>query len=219
MPFIRIPACCGKNFSIDKSSALSAGPYRTYHTSSYQANLVLSGSSKKCVLSPPNRKLYRWMIDVAFTTKRVRRSSIPTAGEVYAWHGVRVPSYVVEHPAQISVRKINAEQNAEVRRVLLERFGFARFLHESGAQLLDEQLDNLGHPIRLYRQEIAGDEPLVMVEVTNSTPELMVQADGSNSLQFKRYTLRVPPNMVSAKEAIAWTFDLPVSLYNPEKET
>jgi hypothetical protein len=143
----------------------------------------------------------------------------PDGWAVYAWHGVRIPSYVIEDSSQLNVREIISQPNAEIRRVMIERFGFARFLHESGARLLDEQLDNLGHPIRLYRQEIAGDEPLVMVEVTNSTPDLMVQADGSKSLQFKRYTLRVPPNIVSAREAIAWTFDLPIALYNPEKET
>jgi len=143
----------------------------------------------------------------------------PDGWGVYAWHGVRVPRYVIEDPRQISVRKINSEVNAEVRRVLIERYGFPRFLQDSGAQVLDEQVDSHGHPIRLYRQEIAGDEPLVMVEVTNTTAEEVLQADGTKSLEFKRYSLRVPPDMVDARAAIAWTFDLPAKMYSPEKET
>lgn len=63
----------------------------------------------------------------------------------------------------------------------------------------------------LYRKELAGDEPLVMVRVVNSTPE----PDGS----FKRYMLRVPPTVQTAREAVAWTFDMPPEQYRPEVQT
>jgi hypothetical protein len=49
--------------------------------------------------------------------------------------------------------------------------------------------------IALYRAEIPGDEPLVMVRVLNSTPE----ADGSR----KAFFLRVPPDM-SLAQAVVW---------------
>ena len=61
-----------------------------------------------------------------------------------------------------------------------------------GATLLHQ--DDWG---QLYRAEIAGDEPLVMVKVVNSTPE----PDG----HFKDYWLRVPPTMQTAHRAVAWT--------------
>jgi hypothetical protein len=89
---------------------------------------------------------------------------------------------VIEQPASITVAEIDAEQNAEVRRVMMERFGMARFIRESGAAVLDHD-ERWG---TLYRREIAGDEPLVMVEVINRSPE----PDGS----FRRYTLRVAPD-------------------------
>lgn len=44
-----------------------------------------------------------------------------------------------------------------------------------------------------------------MVKVVNSTPEL----DGS----FKDYFLRVPPTMKRARQAVAWTFDVPEDDY------
>jgi hypothetical protein len=63
-----------------------------------------------------------------------------------------------------------------------ERYGQSRYLLDSGARRLAE--DEFG---ALYRTEIPGDEPLVMVKVLNSTPE----ADGSS----KPYFLRVHPEM------------------------
>jgi hypothetical protein len=63
----------------------------------------------------------------------------------------------------------------------------------------------------LWRVEQLDDEPLVMVEVINSTPE----PDGS----FKHYTLRVPPTMRTAKEAVAWSFDMNETDYSPISET
>jgi hypothetical protein len=63
----------------------------------------------------------------------------------------------------------------------------------------------------LWRRNVSGDEPIVMVEVVNSTRE----PDGS----FKRYWLRVPPDMKTAREAVAWTFNVPAERYAPVKET
>ena len=58
---------------------------------------------------------------------------------------------------------------------------------------------------------IPGDEPIVMVEMVNLTCE----RDGS----FKRYLLRVPPNIQTAHEAVAWTFDVPAKDYAPQIES
>jgi hypothetical protein len=99
---------------------------------------------------------------------------------VYAWHGVRVTQQVIEAPETLTAQQILAEPNAEVRRVMMERFGFERLLAESSAEELDRS--DFG---TLYRLLIPDDEPLVMVRVTNSTPE----PDG----HFKDYTLRVNP--------------------------
>ena len=86
--------------------------------------------------------------------------------KLYAWHGVRVPCWVIEHPALITLAAIKAERNIEVRRVMLERFGRARYIQELGATPI--QSDKYG---TLYRVDVENDEPIVMVRVTNSTPE------------------------------------------------
>lgn len=130
----------------------------------------------------------------------------PDGWAVYAVHGVRVPEYVIEHPNDITVQKIGEEGNVEIRRVMIERYGEGRYLEDSGAKVI--HADEYG---TLYRKEVLGDEPLVMVKVVNATPE----PDGSQ----RRFFLRVPPDMTKAKEAVAWTFGLKEKEYCPNMET
>jgi hypothetical protein len=95
----------------------------------------------------------------------------------------------------LTVKEIQEERNAEVRRVMVERYGLSRFLMDSGAKKLAE--DEFGE---LYQTEIADDEPICMIKLVNSTPE----PDG----EFKNYWLRVPPDMKTARQAVAWTFGM-----------
>ena len=92
------------------------------------------------------------------------------------------------------------------RRVMLEHFGFERYLRESGAK--KQHTDEYG---TLWRVNIPGDEPLVMVEVINSTAE----PDGS----FRTYFLRVPPQTSTARAGVAWTFGLSEQDYAPLQQT
>jgi hypothetical protein len=74
-----------------------------------------------------------------------------------------------------------------------------------------ERLDHDEHYGTLWRRNIPDDEPIVMIEVVNRTRE----PDGS----FKRYWLRVWPTTQTAREAVAWTFNMPAEQYSPERET
>jgi hypothetical protein len=130
----------------------------------------------------------------------------PDGWGVYAIHGVRVPGWIIEQPERITVALIDSERNAEVRRVMIARYGHARYLHDAGATLVHE--DNRG---KLWRKERPDDSDLLMVEVRNSTPE----PDGS----IKDYFLRVPPEVKTASEAVAWTFGLTAKTYQPVAET
>jgi hypothetical protein len=102
--------------------------------------------------------------------------------------------------------------------VLIERFGEERLVREGSARLVHE--DETG---RLWSRVVdwdafrgapwrrPTDEPIMMVEVLNSTPE----PDGSR----KTYFLRVPPTMTTAREAVAWTFGLGTVEYRPAMES
>jgi len=101
---------------------------------------------------------------------------------LYFVHGVLVPAFVVVRPDWITLRHIQQEQNTEVRRVMLERFGYERYVREIGAKCVDA-MDS----VRLFRVARPDDSDLVMVELTNSTPE----PDG----HFKVYFERVHPEL------------------------
>ena len=74
-------------------------------------------------------------------------------------------AYVVETPEAITPKDIDEESNAEVRRIMIERYGPARYLKDDGAVKVSE--DRFG---TLWRKGVDGDEPIVMVEVIDSTP-------------------------------------------------
>jgi hypothetical protein len=125
---------------------------------------------------------------------------------LYFWHGVMVPAFVVVHPDWITAKHILEEPNAEVRRVMVERVGYERFLELTGAKRL--QADDYGE---LFKIDLPDDEPVVLVRVLNNTPE----PDGSR----KPYLLRVPPQIERARDAVAWTFDVPSAEYAPVQQT
>ena len=110
---------------------------------------------------------------------------------------------IVNEPTLAS---IDCESNVDVRRVLIERYGVENYLLDSGAEI--RHYDQCG---TLYVTELPNDENIAMVRVTNSTPE----PDG----QFRTYFLRVPPNITTAREAVAWTFGLTSAEYNPHVES
>jgi hypothetical protein len=97
---------------------------------------------------------------------------------------------------------------------MIERYRHGEEIHGAAAFIRDAGGRRLDHDERfgtLWRRNFVGDEPIVMIEVVNRTPE----PDGS----FKRYWLRVPPTVRTAREAVAWTFNMPAEQYAPEIET
>ncbi|GAA4573963.1 DUF6745 domain-containing protein [Planotetraspora kaengkrachanensis] len=132
--------------------------------------------------------------------------SFPDGFALHAWHGMPVPDGFGATMASVDAERIRAEENAELRRVMLEHYGFERYLKESNASPMHR--DETG---TLWRLALPGDEDLVMVQVVNSTPE----PDGSR----RTYFLRVPPSTSRAREGVAWTFGVPEADYRPEKET
>jgi hypothetical protein len=125
---------------------------------------------------------------------------------IYAWHGVLVPPYVVLLPEPLTFDLIEREPNAEIRRVLIERYGLENYLREG--HVIKIQQDDCGI---LYKMNLPSEEPIIVVRVKNSTPE----PDGT----IKEYFLRVPPNMQRARQAVAWTFGLTEEEYQPLIET
>lgn len=132
--------------------------------------------------------------------------AFPDGFALHAWHGMPVPRDFGAQMAGLSAQRIRDEPNAELRRVMLEHYGFERYLAESDAKAAHKDATGV-----LWRIELPDDEALVMVEVVNSTPE----PDGTS----RTYFLRVPPWVTTAREGVAWTFGLSADDYQPKQET
>ncbi|MEV6279079.1 DUF6745 domain-containing protein [Nocardia sp. NPDC051832] len=130
----------------------------------------------------------------------------PDGFALYAWSGMPVPATFLSELGDLTPARIRTEENAELRRVMLEYFGYERYLAESDAQPVHRDETGI-----LWRIPLPDDEDVVMVEVVNSTAE----PDGT----FRTYWLRVPPNTRTAKEGVAWTFELAADSYQPLRQT
>lgn len=122
------------------------------------------------------------------------------------WKGVMVPEKVIFAPETMTAAEILAEPNAEVRRVMLDRFGLERLLAETKGTVRDEDKD-AGGTRQLVAVDLPGDEPLVCVVVLCPSTS-------------RRYMIRVPPATKTCREAVAWTagFDRAED-YAPLQET
>jgi hypothetical protein len=142
---------------------------------------------------------------------RLHRGDGPAIGypdgfALHAWRGMPIPTSLLAELPHLTAKRIAAERNAELRRVMLEHYGYERYLREAGAARVGT--DECG---TLWRLSFRDDEPLVMVEVVNSTPE----PDGTS----RTYWLRVPPGTTTAREGVAWTFGLTAEEYAPLVQT
>lgn len=130
----------------------------------------------------------------------------PDGWAIWAWHGVCVPRHVIEEPATLRALEVLAVQDVQVRRVMIERMGNETFIRDAGAHRVAK--DEYG---ALWRLDLPNDEPLVCVEVTDSTPS----ADHT----FRQHMLRVPPDVRSPREAVAWTFGVMTNEYRPTAQS
>ncbi len=139
---------------------------------------------------------------------------------LYSVHGVRVPGWVVEHPDRITAETIENEKNVEVRRIMIEKFGLARYVQDAQFEELDVDKDPLGQPRRLLRRD-----DIVIVELTNST----IDANGSRRVYHIacESSLRPllsngelgDPQKLTALNAVASTYGMRGEEYILETET
>ncbi len=120
---------------------------------------------------------------------------------IYRVGGLPIPKMYGE----LNFSKIDSQSNVEVRRVLRAFYGTEKYLKEADAEVIDKS--EYGTLWRWFDRE-GG---VRMIELVNSTPE----PDGS----FKHYFLRVPGWMQTAKEAVAWTFNMHSDEYAPLQQS
>ena len=128
---------------------------------------------------------------------------------IYSVHGVRIPAWIVERPDRLTIEAISDEQNSEIKRVMIERYGWERYVADVGGPVIDHD-ERWG----TLRRTDGG----LVLEVVNRSAE----PDGS----FRRYILPVAdgceplpdpadanaelgdPQALTALNAVASTFGL-----------
>lgn len=95
----------------------------------------------------------------------------PDGYSIYAWHGTRVPEYVIVHPEKITVDDIMNEKNQEIRRVKIIKFGIDNLVNSNEVILIDEdpEFGALFHT-RTFRD--IDKNPFAFLKVINASVEI-----------------------------------------------
>jgi len=81
---------------------------------------------------------------------------------VWAINGVLLNEKIVMNPETLTVQEINSETNQDVRSIMINRFGWTRYLKESNAQLIDSRHNEIeGTKEALYKSPIGGTRLIV----------------------------------------------------------
>jgi hypothetical protein len=125
--------------------------------------------------------------------------------KMWNWHGTTVPQNLIERPETLTPTEILGERNAEIMRLMIERYGMERLIQKTGAELVHSH--EMGDLYAIFLPtSVHGDDYMKIVKVTcPSTGHI--------------YWLRIPPDIDTVPEAVSWTFDIPVKKYKLIKET
>jgi uncharacterized protein DUF6745 len=133
----------------------------------------------------------------------------PDNWAIHAWHGTRIPSWFIEEKHRITPDAIEAEENAELRRVMLEIFGFDKYMEARGARLIAED-ECLGLPRQPFEIDLRG-ERIRVLRVVNGT----LEADGRR----RQFHLGVPLECNTPHGAVAWSYGRPPTEYREALRT
>lgn len=165
-------------------------------------------------------------VEVVDQERRMHREDGPALDsdveDLYFWHGVLVPDYVVMNPEKITAARIREEDNAEVRRVMMERMGWERFCLEAQMKVLHEDSIETHFPALPVSDLVDVGKRLVTTYRTGKETAQLLEADGlmdfeDRPLRFVRltdpstgrqYTIRVLPTHQRCYEAVGWTFGM-----------
>jgi hypothetical protein len=117
----------------------------------------------------------------------------PDGTQIYGWHGVRVPKEWFTDRKSLTPQIALTWENTEQRRAACEILGWARVLRELDSSVIDEDADPMiGTLIEVEIPEIGREKFLKVLCGTG-----------------REFAIPVPPEMKTALEANAWTYDIP----------
>jgi hypothetical protein len=132
---------------------------------------------------------------------------------VAAWQGIPLP--VKYHdPGPYAIL---AEPNAEMRRMLIERYDAAHgkgcFVQDVGAKVIDSAVQ----PMRAGEEEMINE--LLSVDLPGDPDRRMVALKVIDPSTGRVYVIRVPPDQRTVRGALAWTFGVEPDQYILQQES
>ena len=124
---------------------------------------------------------------------------------VYMWHGVRVPGMWITNKASLTAKMALAVSNVERRRAACEILGWNTIIAELDGVTIDEDEDPMiGTLLRVNIPDI-GTEQFLRVRCGTG----------------REFAIPVPPDVRTALEANAWSYDIPLDVFGhgPEVRT
>lgn len=124
---------------------------------------------------------------------------------VYAWHGTRVPEEWIEDAENSLTPKVALHwENTEQRRAACEIIGWDNVLRILNAKVIDKDDDpQIGTLLEVNHENLGGSEKFLQVQCGTG----------------RTFALPVPPEMSTAREANAWTYNLTANEFNIEVRT
>lgn len=124
----------------------------------------------------------------------------PDGWRLYSWRGIEIPAELIEQRHSITLDGIDAQRDILVRRCMIEIIGPKNFITQGGATRVAQ--DETG---MLWRRSWWNGDTWAAVEVVNGT----ISPDGTR----EHYVLQVPPEMRTARAAVAWTYGISEQQY------
>lgn len=107
---------------------------------------------------------------------------------IWSIHGVLVDEQIVMRPDTQTIEQIEREENEEIRRIRIERFGWNRYLDQSGAKVIDQRKNDRDLQVETLYKLKDGSRRFRCVDPSTG----------------REYALGVPSDVVSCVESQKW---------------
>ncbi len=142
--------------------------------------------------------------------------------ELYYWHGVQVTRQIVMAPETLTIEQVRKEENAEVRRVMIERIGWDRFCKLADLKVIHRDTMTANFPALPVSETVHADmRAVTSYREGTEVAELLESSEfkdfDDHPLKFVRvtdpstgehYVLRVWHENTRAYQAVAQTFGM-----------
>lgn len=113
--------------------------------------------------------------------------------KIYAINNIEIDGWIIEEPWKLTPKHIRDEPNSEVRRLMIELYGWDKWFKDVNAKVVDEHPNPQIGTLWLYTDPVDSID-VYMLQFENGTAEL----DGT----YKKYALRIDPRIIQQTEKL-----------------